>query len=412
MNYKTIKLAGDKSISHRALMILSISRGANQIVNLCDSEDVQSTINCLRLCGAIIEKSKNRYIVRSSSLSKPTKPLNCGNSGTTMRLLMGLLAGQGIEANLYGDSSLVSRPMDRVINPLNQMGANISFKNKSVYIGKGKIKGGIIKNATSSAQVKSAIILAALGGSRKTILQESYITRDHTERMIAYFSSDMLYIKGHNIQITPRLLSGRNIDVAGDISKASFLIAFGCLSEGANLIIKNCLINVSRMGFVNILRKMGADIAIHNKKTKYGEPIGDIQIKYSGRLKNICISPQDVRDMIDEIPILSVVAAFSKGVMSVKGISELKIKESNRVFAIVFNLRAMGCDVRESGNSVLIKGFKILYNTSIKTFSDHRIAMAFHIAGLFAKRRQILDDLRCISISFPSFFDKMAEAKS
>ena len=412
MKSKIIRLSGDKSISHRALMISSISNGTNQITNLCDSQDVQSTINCLRLCGANIEKSASKYIIRSSVLSNPQKSLNCGNSGTTMRLLMGLLSGQGLEAELYGDDSLMSRPMDRVIGPLNQMGADISYENKKIYIKKGAIKGGAVKNRTSSAQVKSSIIFAALGGSKKTILQESYHTRDHLERMLSYLSRDLVYVKGCNIEINPGLFNAREIDIAGDISKASFLIAFGCLSEGANLIIESCLINASRMGFVNALKKMGADITIHNKRLKYGESIADIQVKYSPQLKNIRISPQNVRDMIDEIPILSVVAAFSKGVMFISGISELKIKESNRVLAIISNLRAMGCDVRENSDSILIKGLKRLYNTNIKTFSDHRIAMAFHIAGLFAKRKQVLDDLRCIDISFPSFFDKMAEVRA
>ena len=409
MKSKSIRLSGDKSISHRALMISSISKGDSQITNLCDSRDVQSTIECLRLCGAIIEKSANKYIVRSSSLSNPQKSLNCGNSGTTIRLLMGLLSGQGIEAELYGDDSLMSRPMDRVINPLNHMGADISYGNKKIYIKKGNVKGGTVKNRTSSAQVKSSIIFAALGGNKKTILQEYCHTRDHTERMLSYFSRDSVYVKGHSIEIKPGLLTGRNINVAGDISKASFLIAFGCLLEGADLIIKSCLINSSRIGFLNALKKMGADIKVYDKKLKYGELIADIRVKYSPQLKNIRISPQNVRDMIDEIPILSVVSVFSKGIMSVSGISELKIKESNRVLAIISNLRAMGCDARESGDSILIKGSKILYGTNIKTFSDHRIAMAFYIAGLFAKRKQVLDDLRCIDISFPSFFDKMSE---
>ena len=409
---KVIRLAGDKSISHRALMISSISRGSNRITNLCDSKDVQATINCLRLCGACIEKSRNGYIVSSSSLSNPSKPLNCENSGTTIRLLMGLLVGQGIEAELYGDISLMNRPMNRVINPLKQIGANIVFRNKFFCIKKGLIRGGSITNITSSAQVKSAIILAALGASKKTILKESYSTRDHTERMISYFSKDILHARGKNIEINPSSFSGRNIDIAGDISKASFLIAFGCLSEGANLIIENCLINSSRMGFVNNLKKMGADIRINNKKIKYGESVGDICVKYGARLKNIRISPQNVRDMIDEIPILSVVAAFSKGVMSINGISELKIKESNRVFAIISNLKKMSCDIRENKDSLLIKGRKNLYNTRIKTFSDHRIAMAFYIASLFAKRRSVLDDLECIDISFPHFFDKLAEVRT
>ena len=411
MESKVIQLSGDKSISHRALMLLSISKGFNRITNLCNSRDVQSTIDCLSLCGAKIEKTNNTYTIGSSSLLSPSKPLNCGNSGTTIRLLMGLLSGQRIEAELYGDESLMARPMDRVINPLNQMGADIAFKNKKIHIKKSNIKGGFLENITSSAQVKSAIIFAALGAEKKTILQESYYTRNHTERLMAYLSNNIVYVRDRNIEINPLSFSGRDIEVAGDISKASFLVAFGCLSKGANLIIKNCLINSSRIGLVNTLKKMGANIEIHNKKVKYGEPIGDVCVKYSSQLKNICINPQDVRDMIDEIPVLSVIAAFSKGIMSINGISELKIKESNRVLAIISNLRKMGSDARENNNSILIKGQKILYNTNIKTFSDHRIAMAFYIASLFAKRKQVLDDLNCIDVSFPSFFDKLAEIR-
>ena len=412
MASKVIRLSGDKSISHRALMLSSISKGSTRITNLCNSKDVQSTIDCLRLCGAKIQKSGNAYSVTSSSLSNPGKPLDCGNSGTTIRLLMGLLSGQGIQAVLYGDDSLMSRPMDRVINPLNEMGGNISFKNKKIHIEKGNIKGGTIVNLTSSAQVKSAIIFAALGGDKKTVLRESYYTRDHTERMISYFKNEAICIRGKNIEINPLQFTGRNIDVSGDISKASFLIALACLSDQSNLTIRECSINQYRLGFVSILKKMGAEIYVDKKRIRCGEAIGDIHVKYSSCLKNICIEPQDVRDMIDEIPILAIVAALSKGVMSIRGISELKIKESNRVFAIIFNLKKMGCDIRESRDSILIKGQKILYNTNIKTFSDHRIAMAFYIASLCAKRTPVFDNLECIKISFPDFFDKLDEVQS
>ena len=412
MQSKVIRLSGDKSISHRALMLSSISKGLNQITNLCNSKDVQSTINCLRLCGAKIQKSKSVYTVVSSSLSSPKKPLNCGNSGTTIRLLMGLLSGQGVEAVLYGDDSLMARPMDRVIDPLNQMGANISFKNKKIHIKKSNIKGGSVVNLTSSAQVKSAIIFAALGADKKTILKESYYTRDHTERMISYFKNESICVRGKNIEINPSQFTGCNIDVPGDASKASFLIALTCLWNKSDLTIRECSINQYRLGFVSILKKMGAEIYVDKSRIRCGEIVGDIHVKYSSQLKNVHITSKEVRDMIDEIPILSIIASLSIGVMSINGISELKIKESNRVFAIISNLKKMGCDIRENNNSILIKGQKILYNTNIKTFSDHRIAMAFYIASLFAKRRPIFDNLECIKISFPDFFDKLDEVQA
>ena len=409
MKNKTIFLSGDKSISHRALMISSISKGVNRITNLCNGRDVDSTINCLRLCGAKIEKRAKSYIVSTSRLSKPLQPLNCGNSGTTIRLLSGLLAGQGIEAVLYGDDSLMSRPMDRIVDPLTQMGAKIENRDSKIIIKRSSIRGGNISNNTPSAQVKSSIILAGLGASNKTILDESYDSRDHTERMLSYHFRDSVYVDENRILISPSSFVSKNLEIPGDISKASFLIAYVCLLKGASITLKNVSFNPYRIGFIRTLIKMGADIVVDNKKNKYGEPTGDVHVRHSSRLKNIRVTAQNVRDMIDEIPILAVVASLSKGVMVIEGISELRLKESDRVFAIISNLKAMGVDVRENKENIMIKGQINLYNTNIKTFSDHRIAMAFYIASLFAKRTTKLDDLDCIDVSFPDFFDKIKE---
>jgi len=409
MKNKTIVLSGDKSISHRALMVSSISKGVNRITNLCNGRDVASTISCLRLCGAKIERRAKSYVISTSRLSKPAEPLDCGNSGTTIRLLSGLLAGQGVEATLYGDDSLMNRPMGRIINPLSKMGAKIENRDNKIIVKRASIKGGNIDNNTSSAQVKSSIILAGLGAKNKTILNESYDSRDHTERMLNYHSAHSIYANEGRILINPSDLSSKDLEIPGDISKASFLIAYACLLKGASITLKNVSINPYRIGFIRTLIKMEADIAIDNKKNKYGEPIGDIHVKYSSRLKNIRVTAQNVRDMIDEIPILAVVASFSKGVMIIDGVSELKLKESDRVFSITSNLRSMGVDIRESKESIMIKGQINLYNTNIKTFSDHRIAMAFYIASLLAKRTAKIDDLDCIDISFPDFFDKIRE---
>ena len=412
MKHNVIKLSGDKSLSHRALMLSSIARGKSKIENLCDGLDVSSTIDCLRLCGASIQKRDQVYYINSENLSCPSKHLNCGNSGTTIRLLAGLLAGQGISATLYGDKSLMSRPMNRVIAPLIKMGANIVCQNNKISIKKSKIFGGKIINETSSAQVKSAIIMAALGSINKTKLCELNDSRDHTEIMIEYLSNNCLKKIGRNIIIKPTIIRSRNFIIPGDISKASFLIGYSCLSNQSQITFKNLLVNPLRMGFVLALKRMGADISVIKKFRLNGELIGDVVVNPSKKLKNIQISSEEVVKMIDEVPILAVIASFSSGVMEINGISELKLKESNRVNAIIHNLNEMGVIALEEKDKIVIKGKKKLYNTSIKTFSDHRIAMSFYIASLFSFGRASFDDLDCIDISFPSFFKKLKEIES
>ena len=404
-----IKLSGDKSISHRALMIASISKGISRISNLCNSQDVLSTIDCLKSCKADIIQDGQDYLVKSSSLSKPLNPLNCGNSGTTIRLMTGLLAGQGVDAELYGDKSLMNRPMDRIINPLKEMGVDIKFKDNKIVLKKSNISSVSIKNKIPSAQVKSAIILAALGSRGKISLHESYDTRDHTERMLQFISRNSIDINDNEIIVKKGLLSSENFIIPADISKASFIIACACLAPNSNLIIEDVLFNPGRTGFINSLNKMGADIEIYNKKVRHNEPVVDIKVKYAGQLKNIHIGSSQIPSMIDEIPILSVIGAFSKGVMEINGLKELRFKESDRISSILYNLKSMSADVISKEDSLMIKGRKYLYNTNIKTFYDHRIAMAFYVASLFSKRKAILDDIKCIDISFPDFFDKIKE---
>ena len=408
---KKINLSGDKSISHRALMIASISNGATQISNLCNGKDVQSTIDCLQACGADIAKDRDSYIVSSSSLFNPSKPLDCGNSGTTMRLMAGLLAGQGIVATLYGDSSLMKRPMNRIIEPLKKLGSNIDYIDNQIILKKSSINGGCVLNSTPSAQVKSSIILAALGAKGSTFLTESYNSRDHTERMLSFYSPNCIKATNKDLTVNSYPIEIKSIEIPGDTSKASFLIAYACMTPKSDVIIQNALINPTRMGFINTLKRMGANISINNKKMKYGELVGDIHVQYKSKLKNVYVNAQNVRDMVDEIPILAIVAALSKGVMKIEGVSELKLKESNRVLAIISNLKKMSCDIREKEDSIMIKGRNYLYNTNINTFSDHRIAMAFHVASFFAKHTMVLDDLECIKVSFPDFFEKLEEIK-
>ena len=411
MKNKVIELSGDKSLSHRALMLSAISKGVSKIGNLCDGLDVLSTISCLRRCGVLIQKKEETYYVISEKFINPSQNLNCGNSGTTIRLLIGLLAGQGISATLYGDESLMKRPMDRIINPLRKMGANIEFKNKKIHLNKSQLIGGNIHNQTSSAQVKSAIIMAALGAINKTNLRESHESRDHTEIMIKQLSQNCLNMAGRNIIVRPSTLKSRYFQLPGDISKASFLIAYACLSATSGVTFKNLLINPSRMGFLSILKKMGANLLIHNKRLFNGELVGNITVEPAGRLKNIQINSSDVINMIDEIPILAVMASFSKGTMIVNGVSELRLKESDRVHSIIYNLNRMRGDARAVNDKIIVRGKKSMYNTSIKTFSDHRIAMSFYIASLLSHGKATFDNLNCINISFPNFFEKIGEIR-
>ena len=278
----------------------------------------------------------------------------------------------------------MNRPMGRIIDPLKEMGANIKFKNGKIVLRKSNIKSVSIYNKIPSAQVKSCILLAALGAQGKIILNESHNTRDHTERMLKFLSRSSLHTDNKKITLRRSILSSENLIIPGDISKASFLIACACLAPDSNLIIKDVLINPKRMGLINSLNKMSADIKICNKKIRHNEPVADIKVKYSGQLKNIKIGPSDIPGMIDEIPILSVIGAFSKGVMQINGLKELRFKESDRISSISHNLKLMGSDVISKENSLIIKGKKYLYNTNIKTFSDHRIAMAFYVASLFS----------------------------
>ncbi len=409
MKNKVIELSGDKSLSHRALMLSAISKGTSKIDNLCDGLDVLSTIRCLRHCGALIQKKGETYYILSEKLTNPSKNLDCGNSGTTIRLLMGLLAGQGIRATLYGDKSLMKRPMKRIVEPLRKIGADIEFKNKKIHLNKSQLVGGNVRNHTSSAQVKSAIIMAALGSINKTKLYESYDSRDHTEIMLNHLSHNCINKVGRNIIVSPLILNSGHFCLPGDISKASFLIAYACLSANSRVTFKNLLLNPKRMGFINTLKKMGANIFIHSNSVHSGELVGSVAVKYSEKLKNIQISSSEVINMVDEIPILAVVASLSKGTMIINGVSELKHKESDRVHAIICNLNKMRVDARASNDRIIVKGNNRLHNTSIKTFSDHRIAMSFYIASLLSRGGAMFDDLECINISFPDFFDKLDE---
>ena len=406
----SISFPGDKSISHRALMIASLSPHISTIKNLSDGQDVQSTEHCLQLCGiSINERSKHVKIVEGDSFSNPSRALNCGNSGTTMRLLSGLLPSRGIEATLIGDSSLSKRPMERIIKPLFDRGVDIKgINNRSpIIIKKSELTGINYNNKISSAQVKSAILLSGLGSSQPTYYQEPILSRDHTEIMLKNVG---VTIKRTNNQICllqpVQSLRALNIEVPGDPSSAAFFAGAASILPKSNLLLEKILSNPTRFEFFNMIKSMGVKINLINEGNEAGEKVNDISIKH-GHLEGINIKKDKIPSIIDEIPILAVIATQANGRTVIKGAKELRVKESDRIEAIVINLRKMGASIEEHEDGFTITGPTKLRGTTIKTFNDHRIAMAFTVAGLVANGNTKLDNYDCVNISFPGFFNMM-----
>ena len=406
----SINLPGDKSISHRALLISSLISGQNHIKNLSTAEDVLHTLKCLNNIGITSSIKKNNIIIHGGTFSDPIQQLFCGNSGTTMRLLSGLLVGLNLEAELVGDESLQRRPMDRIIIPLKIMGSNISSANSKAPI--------LIKKSDSikdlkynmdiiSAQVKSALLLAGVASNKKVHISEENKSRDHTEIMLNDIGYD-LNTKGNSIIYNPTFNKPNNIDIdiPGDISSASFFIGAACMIPNSDLRINNVLINDTRMGFINVLKKMDAGIIIHNPRYINGEKVGDIQVYYKP-LYGVDINSVDIPSIIDELPILAVVATQAEGITRVSGAEELRYKESDRIFAVVENLKKMGVKVIEKKDGFVIEGPSILSNAGINSYDDHRIAMAFIIAGISSGNYNEIDNIDCIKISYPEFLETL-----
>jgi len=399
-----INLPGDKSISHRGLMLASLTEGVCIIHNISTGEDVETTRNCLAQCGIVSSKENATVRISGGLFNTPNKALDCGNSGTTVRLLAGLLSGRGISAKFIGDNSLTQRPMNRIIDPLTKMG--VTFKSNNgflpITISPSNLKGISYSPQVASAQVKSAILLAGLGAEGETVVVEKIKTRDHTELMLAEMGA---YItKDEKISVKPmnKPLQTFELTVPGDPSSAAFFGALAAMLPNSDIIINNILANPMRIGFFSVLKKMGAGFELKNMSKKYGEWIGDIHI-YSKPLNGIDITKETVPSIIDELPIIAVLASQADSPTTVCGAEELRFKESDRINAICLNLTNMGCEVIERQDGFIINPGNSLCHTNIKTFGDHRIAMAFTIAGLITPKRNILDDENCINISFPGF---------
>jgi len=398
---------GDKSISHRALMLAALCDGESRLSNLSTGADVLTTRKCLKACGVQIRNDGKDIIVKGGRFSDPTEPLDCGNSGTTVRLFLGLLAGQGINASFIGDESLSSRPMNRILKPLSQMGLIAKSNNGTlpITIHQSELNGIYYESQVASAQVKSAILLAGLGAIGNTSVTEPINSRDHTELMLKGLGVK-IFVDG-NSSIVSRLsspLSNFKMTIPGDPSTAAFFAAAAALVPESEITLNNVLLNPTRTGFFSILEKMGAGVEYLKQWNKAGERIGNLRI-FHQPLKAISIAKQDVPRLIDEIPIIAILATQAEGLTEVQGAEELRVKECDRIHAVCLNLKQMGADIEELDDGFIINGPTPLNGAKIDTFYDHRIAMAFTIAGLIADGDIDLDNPDCTSISYPGFYN-------
>ncbi len=403
----SLTFPGDKSISHRALMLGAFGDGESRLSNLSTGADVQSTRACLETCGISIRDEGNDVIVKGGRFSDPKEPLDCGNSGTTLRLLIGLLAGQGINATFIGDKSLSSRPMNRILDPLSQMGLKAESNNGTLplSIHQSELTGIHYESPVASAQVKSAVLLAGLGATGKTSVTEPINSRDHTERMLKGLGAE-LSVDGNSSTVS-RLsspLSSFDMTIPGDPSTAAFFASAAALVPDSEITLNSILSNPTRTGFFSALEKMGAGMECLKQWDEAGERIGNLKI-FHQPLQAISINEKDVPRLIDEIPILAILATQAEGTTEVRGAEELRVKECDRIYAICSNLKRMGADIEELDNGFIINGPTPLSGTKIETFNDHRIAMAFTIAGLIAEGETVLDNPECASISNPDFYN-------
>ena len=412
-----ISVPGDKSISHRCVMFGSVAKGTTEVHHFLKGADCLATIRCMRTLGIDIEEKGSSVIIHGKGLhglSAPSGILDAGNSGTTTRLLSGILAGQTFDSKISGDESLNSRPMKRIITPLTQMGAHISSILRNgcapLYITPGELHGIHYNSPVASAQVKSCILLAGLYAEGETSVTEPSLSRNHTELMLKEFGADIR--SSYSLDSTEATASirpceelyGQKITVPGDISSAAYFIAAGLIVPDSEILIEGVGINPTRAGILKVCEDMGGDITLLNERIEGGEKIADILVRTS-RLHSTEISGGIIPTLIDEIPVIAVMAATAEGTTVIKDAAELKVKETDRIETVTDNLKAMGCDVTPTDDGMSIGGGRPLKGASIHTLLDHRIAMAFSIAALTAEGNTKILDSRCIDVSYPDFYD-------
>ena len=415
-----VQIPGDKSISHRAVMLGSIARGTTEISHFLNGADCLSTIHCFQKMGIEIEQSKDLVLVHGRGLrglKAPQGILDTGNSGTTTRLICGILSGQDFSSVLSGDDSLNSRPMKRIMDPLNQMGARItSIQDNNcapLRIEPGTLHGIRYVSPVASAQVKSSVLLAGLYADSPVSVTEPVLSRNHTELMLGSYGADIsseLHADGSATAVVSPCaeLYGQKIQVPGDISSAAYFIAAGLLVPGSRLLVKNVGINPTRAGFLEVCRKMGADIGYLNRQSQGGEETADLLVTPKP-LTGTVIEGAVIPSLIDEIPILAVMAAFAEGTTVIRDAAELKVKETNRIQTVTENLLAMGAEIIPTEDGMIIHGTGALKGTQIQSHLDHRIAMAFSVAALAAEGTTTILDGQCVDVSYPGFFAQLMD---
>jgi len=400
-----IAVPGDKSISHRALMLGSVAQGVSSVRRLSQGADVQSTAACMRGLGVGIEGSR---ILGTGlrGLRQPARPLDCGNSGTTMRLLAGLLAGQDFESELAGDESLSRRPMDRVVDPLREMGARASWPPLRVGGAEG-LHGIDYHGPRPSAQVKSAILLAGLYASGPTSVTEPVKTRDHTEVMLAAMGAPVR-VEGLRVEIEQaRELQPLDIDVPGDFSAAAFWMVAGGLVEHADIKLTGVGMNPTRSALADLLVSIGFQIGRARPRLEANEPVADLRVHPAASLRRLAVDAGMAAAMIDELPVLAVLATQIAGTSVIAGAAELRVKESDRLVAMEQGLSAMGADITVEDDGWVINGPRNLEGARVDSLGDHRVAMALAVAGLIADGNTEIEGAECVEISYPNFFDHL-----
>lgn len=419
-----LSVPGDKSISHRGIMFGAISGGLTEVTNFLQGADCLSTISCFRQLGISIENDGSRVLVHGRGLHGLTPPeqiMDVGNSGTTLRLISGILAGQSFQSTLNGDASIRKRPMNRIFIPLAEMGARFqcwdagSFPDFRTKTSSGcapfTIQGGSLKHIhyqspVASAQVKSAILLAGLYGDGITKVTEPVLSRNHTELLLAGFGADILSTDTTAAIWPEPKLEGQAIHVPGDISSAAYFIALGLICNQGEILIRNVGVNPTRSGILQVVYAMGGKLSLLNERAVSGEPVADILVT-SSSLHGTTVEGSIIPTLIDELPIIAVMAAFAEGTTVIRDAQELKVKESDRISTVTENLKAMGADITPTEDGMIIHGGNTLHGARIKTYGDHRIAMSFAIAGLNAEGTTTFDDENCVTVSYPSFYQDL-----
>ncbi|PKM66144.1 MAG: 3-phosphoshikimate 1-carboxyvinyltransferase [Firmicutes bacterium HGW-Firmicutes-2] len=405
----TLKVPGDKSISHRSIMFGALAKGTTTVEGFLTGDDCLSTIACFRQMGIHIEQVHDKVTIQGKGLYGLTKPdsvLDVGNSGTTMRLMSGILSGQAFEVEITGDASIRKRPMDRIIRPLTSMNANISSLSSN-GLAPLSIKPSLLKpidyiSPVASAQIKSSILLANLYTGLTSTVKEPTLSRNHSEIMLNHFGAQV-EIEGSLITSHPiKELFANHVIVPSDISSAAFFMVAGLICPDSELILKDVGVNPTRDGIIHVLKKMNGSIEIMNPRTVNGEPIADLHIR-SSKLIGTIVEGDIIPTLIDEIPVIAVAAAYAEGTTTIKDASELKVKETNRIDTMVCELAKMNIDIEATADGMIIVGGNTIYGALVKSYDDHRVAMSLAIAALGAHGPTTIEDSACIAISYPNF---------